>query len=401
MQSDDNKLLTGHAAKILVIFYMAALSVLFLAELGMPGLQQLRATNQVLLLLALLLLPFIVLGMGQVIRSLTLKISGQELHVELNELRHDVGKEVNRVETNLAGQVSNAEQTLWPMLAGYNPDIEKRLDGPEKHIIVGSKLDTSQVFFASLLGLTIESFVDNSRCELRVPNGGSMKNFADLKFHWIDMYIDFTGTCIQYFNIDHRGKTDDALIEELNFYGNNIGLKFLEPLGASEDYCLVMHENKANEFGVTSIRDLKTVAPRMVFTADPEFLNRKDCYLGMKKYGMDFKAVRPCKISERYALLESEEADLFVGYETDPELKLGSVVRLQDPDEFFPRYKALPIVHMDALNKVPGLEQALITLKNSLTTENLIDVVVELSKSNCHPAVARDLASRYLPGTRE
>lgn len=396
MHADDDKFLTGRTAKILVVIYIAALFILFLAELGTPGLQQLRATNQVLILLALLLLPFIVMGMGQVVRSLTLKISGQELHVELQELKHNVGKEVGRVETNLAAQVSNAEQTLWPMLAGYNPDVDKRLGGAKKQLIVGSKLDTSQVFFAALLGQAVEANLQHSVCELRVPNGGSMKNFADLKYRWIDMYIDYTGTCIQYFNIDHKGKSDETIIEELNFYGNRIGIKFLSPLGASEDYCLVMHVKKARELGVTSIRDLKSVAPRMVFTADPEFLNRKDCYLGMKKYGLDFKAVKPCKITERYGLMESGEADLFVGYETDPELKFGNVVRLQDPDEFFPPYLALPLVHMDTLEKVLGLEQALLKLNNCLTTDELIDVVMELSKTQRHPAIARDLAISYV-----
>ena len=396
MQDDDNKFLTGRAAKLLVGIYIAALFVLFLAELGTPGLQQLRATNQVLILLALLLLPFIVMGMGQVIRSLTLKISGQELHVELKELKHDVGKEVDRVETNLAGQVSNAEQALWPMLAGYNPDLDKRLGGQQKHFIVGSKQDTSQVFFAALLGLTVESQLDNARCELRVPNGGSMKNFADLKYRWIDMYMDYTGTCSQYFNIDHKGKSNATIIEELNFYGDKIGIRFLEPLGASEDYCLVMHEKRAKELGVNSLRDLKNVAPRLIFTADPEFLNRKDCYLGMKKYGLDFKSVKPCRINERYALMQTGEADLFVGYETDPELKFGSVVRLQDPDEFFPRYLALPLVHIEALERVPELEQAMHRLAGCLATEDLINVVVELSKTHRHPAIARDLAQDYL-----
>lgn len=396
MQDDYEKFLSGRTAKILIGIYIAVLIILFLAELKTPGFEKFRATNQVLILLALFIFPFIVAGMGQVIRSLTLKISGQELHVELKELKQNVGEEVDRVETNLAGQVSNAEQALWPMLAGYNPDVDNRLEGKDRKIIIGSKLDTSQVFFAALLGQAVEDKTNNIQCELRVPNGGSMKNFADLKFHWIDMYIDYTGTCSQYFNIDHKGKTDDEIIEELNFYGENIGIKFLPPLGASEDYCLVMHEEKARELGISSIRDLKSAAPHMTFTADPEFLNRKDCYLGLKKYGLDFKSVRPCKISERYSLMNTGEADLFVGYETDPELKFGSVVRLKDPDEFFPRYIALPLVHMKALEKIPELEQSLSKLSNCLTTNDLINVVVELSKMQRHPAVALDLAKRFV-----
>jgi hypothetical protein len=131
-----------------ILAYIVLLLLLLFAELGVPGLGWLRATNQVLILLALLFLPFLFLAASQAVRSISLKISGQELHLELVELRDSVRKDLTGVETRFAGQISTAEQALWPMLAGDDPTCEQRWN--EKRIVIGSKLDPSQAFFAHM-----------------------------------------------------------------------------------------------------------------------------------------------------------------------------------------------------------------------------------------------------------
>jgi len=399
MSNSDKKttknLVINRIAIFTLGFYFLSLLLLFFAELGLFGLQDyLRATNQVLLLLALLILPFLVLGLSRFIQTLTIKFSGQELHIELVDLRQDISDEVERVETQLSGQVSTAEQALWPILAGYDINSDKRL--AENKLIIGTKQDTSQLFFAHYLRQAIKEVIPEEQCEIRFPNGGSLKNFADTQYRWTDIYIDYTGTCCQYFNINHRNKSDEQIIEELNYCGANLGLKLLKPLGASEDYCLVMSKQTASKYNITSIRDLKIAGPNLILSADPEFLNRNDCYLGLQKYGVEFKSIRPCMIIKRYELLEAGEADVFVGYETDPQLHQDDIVRLEDPDQFFPRYMAIPVVSTETLNKIPGLESALLNLHNSISTEQLIMAVNKLSRFDQNPSVARDLAVDHL-----
>lgn len=379
-------------------FYFVAIFLLFLAELGVPGIQDyFRATNQVLILLVLLILPVVIIGMSRFIHSLTLRVSGQELHVELVELRDDMQQEVTKVEANLGGQISNAEQTLWPLLAGKDQACPARL--ANAHVIIGSKLDPSHLYFAYLFKLTIEKHIPAAQCEIRFPNGGSMKNFADIQHHWVDMYIDSSGTCCQYFNIDHHGKSDDAILDELNTYGQGLGLKWLPSLGASEDYCLVMSAAVAQEYGITSMQDLQQHADKLVFSADPEFLNRKDCYLGLKGYGVEFRSIKPCRITHRYEALRMREADVFVGYETDPELQGNEVLRLADPDQYFPRYQATPVVSQLALDTIPELASALQDLAGVITTDDLIMAVNKLVKHDVDPAIAQRLAEQALGRT--
>ena len=378
-KSSQNQLINRFVPFILG-FYIIAVLLLFLAELRLFGLEDyFRATNQVLILLALLILPFLVFGMSRFIQTLKLKVSGAELDITLTEFQQDINRGVIDIEKNMLGQISTAEQALWPILAGYDVNNDRRLH--ESKIIIGAKQDVSQIFFANFLCQVIKKYVQNSSCELRIPNGGSLKNFADVKYSWIDMYIDFTGTCCQYFNINHRGKSDDEIIEELNNYSDQLGVEFLKPLGASEDYCLVMSAEKAEQNNVSSIRDLIISGPNLVFSADPEFLNRDDCYIGLRKYGVVFKSVNPCSVEERYKLMEADEADVFVGYETDPQLKRKDIYRLKDPDQFFPRYLAIPVVNSEALKKVVGLREAFEKIHNSITTDDLIQAV-NLLKDN-------------------
>ncbi len=395
MNEPQNVLTSPAVITGVVLAYIVLLLMLLFAELGVPGLGWLRATNQVLILLALLFLPFLFLAASQAVRSISLKISGQELHLELVELRDDVQNDIKRVETRFAGQVSTAEQALWPMLAGDDPRAAQRWR--DNRIVIGSKLDPSQAFFAHLLAVWLEQRVPGLRCITRVPNGGSLKNFADLKHHWIDVYVEYTGTACQYFNIDHRHKTPQQVIAELNDYGRGIGVQWLDRLGASEGYSLVVRRELAESEGLRTIKDLTRVASRLVFTADPEFLNRRDCFVGLSAaYDLDFRRVEPCRVTARYAMLESGEVDVFVGYETDPELQSPKLLVLQDSDGFFPDYHALPAVSAGAMQHVEGLHDALASLRDLMTTAELVEMVQRIHRRGRRPAVIRELVEQFL-----
>jgi osmoprotectant transport system permease protein len=375
--------------------YLVLLAVLLLAELGVPGLDRFRATNQVLLLLVLLFLPFLLIASSRTIRSISLKLSGQEIHVELSEFEKGIKSEVQRVERKSASQLSNAEQALWSLLAGRNQAAANRWREPR--IIIGAKKDVSQIFFAHFLAEWLERHIPGLHCELRVPNGGSLKNFADVRFQWIDLYVDFVGTAIQFFNMDHHHQTNTQLVKQLNNYGEPIGVKFLAPLGATENYCLVMLRDKAEILGIENMSQLSMLAGRLTFTADPEFFNRRDCYLGMiKEYQMTFGALEVCDVTERYALLDTGTADVFVGYETDQELHTRELVVLEDDKGFFPSYEALPVISYELLQVLPEIEPVLAQLAGRLTTADLTEEVHKLSVEGSHPAIARDLARRFI-----
>ncbi|GAB5378773.1 MAG: hypothetical protein Alis3KO_02930 [Aliiglaciecola sp.] len=365
--------------------YCIAVLLFFLAELKLFGLDQhLRATNQVLILFALLIMPFVIINMPSFIQSLTLRVSDKEFHVQLHELKSDFKHTINRVQQ----QVSTSEQSLWPMLAGEDILADQRLSQPNPELIIGTKSDPSQLFLSELLALAINHVEPDIRCVIRYPNGDSMHNFAELKYRWIDLYMDFTGTCIQYFNISHTAdddhtqcKSDEEIIETLNVYGQNLGIEWFPTLGCSEDYCLVMTEAQRDEHQIETLSDLKTKARNLVISADPEFINRQDCLLGLDEYGINFKSVLPCG-SDRYAALKTEEAQVFTGYESDPQLTKGQVVALQDTENFFPRYMALPMVSSKLVAAFPKLRDGFALLQGCMNTEDLNAAVSRITAAN-------------------
>jgi len=380
---------------LVIIFYLGLIVLLLMAELGVPGMDWLRATNQVLLLLALFFLPFLVLASPHLIRSVTVKSSGQEVHLELGELRRNVELQFSQVERNFSAHVSTAEQALWPLLAG--PDVRAPQRLAAKHLIIGSKLDASHVFFAHFLAEWIHHHLPDVTCEPRVPNGGSLKNFADVRFGYIDLYIDFTGTCCQYFSIDHSGKNRSQIVAELNRFGPGLGLKWLDPLGTTENYCIVLRRQIAEKHKIRTLQHLAMFAQYLVFAADPEFLNRRDCFLGLEKtYGLRFKRTETCRITERYTMASSGAADVFVGYETDPELRDADLIVLEDTEGFFPSFDALPVVRTASLEAIEGLEMVLRQLKDIMTTDDLADQVLRVRSLGSSDAVGKEIADKFL-----
>ena len=379
--------------------YVLLLLVLLLAEFGVPALAWLRATNQVLLLLALLFLPFLLMAASQAVRSISLKMSGQELHVDLTDLQRSVSGDLKRLESNVAGQLNTAEQSLWPILAGTDPHRASRWSGGR--IIIGSKLDASQIFLAHLMAAHLERRLPNVTCELRVPNGGSLKNFADLRYGWIDLYIDYTGTAIQYFSLPHRGTSSQQLLGELNTFGTALGVEWLAPLGPSEGYCLVVRRELAEQEGLSTLRDLARVSERLVISTDPEFLNRRDGYAGLQyAYDLAFRRIDLCPVTNRYAQLDSGEADVFVGIETDSELRSPNLRVLTDSEDFFPEYQAVPVASRGALDAVAGLRQALTELEGTLKTSDLSLVVQTLRRRGVQSAIVKEMAHKFLTQAR-
>jgi len=87
---------------------------------------------------------------------------------------------------------------------------------------------------------------------------------------------------------------------------------------------------------------------------------------------------------------------VFVGFETDPELQSQSLVVLRDIDEFFPEHLAVPIIaSRGTLDGIDGLRDALLDLRDSVTTQDLVTVVQKLNRRGIQPAIVKELAREF------
>ena len=95
-----------NAAKWIAMgIYLLGLLAFLLAEMGVPWLVSLRATNQRILIFVLIFLPFVLPAAASVIQTLSLRISGQELRLEMREIEQEMRESVTRVAGEFDGRI--------------------------------------------------------------------------------------------------------------------------------------------------------------------------------------------------------------------------------------------------------------------------------------------------------
>lgn len=98
---------------------------------------------------------------------------------------------------------------------------------------------------------------------------------------------------------------------------------------------------------------------KMLAGFTPEFMGRKDGYLGLKKvYNLNIRTV---VISDAvmYKAAYEKKLDVIDGYSSDGRLKAFGLLILKDDKGIFPPYYAAPVIRRDVLEKYPQLENVL------------------------------------------
>ncbi|MDQ2721621.1 MAG: ABC transporter permease/substrate-binding protein [Bacteroidota bacterium] len=98
---------------------------------------------------------------------------------------------------------------------------------------------------------------------------------------------------------------------------------------------------------------------KMLAGFTPEFMGRKDGYLGLKNiYQLNIRTV---VISDAvmYKAAYEKKLDVISGYSTDGRLKAYDLMVLNDDKKIFPPYYAAPVIREDVLKKFPNVEKLL------------------------------------------
>ena len=317
-----------------------------------------RATDRVLILLTLVFLPvllYFVLRMIGGSKLVTLKLL-DKLEISFKDLEQKVEKTEKRIEEQLVGKLSTAEQTLYPLIGGADRYASERLGN--NTIIIGSKDFAANIAVSELMAQWLQSH--SIEVERRFPNGGTVTNYACLINGWIDVFVDYTGTGCLFMNIPYRGKATNRLLEELNEISvPRYKFEWLRPIGTKTDYCLVMSPIGAEQKHIGTISELAQKGRgRLRFCGNYEFMNRLDGLPGLKThYNLRFAEETICSYRERYDLVKEGIADVSVGHTTDPQIE--DFVILDDDKEFFPGYMETPIARTEALEKSSDLRPVL------------------------------------------
>lgn len=379
---EDKKPLSAKLKRLgpiaLIIAYEALLLAFLLVEMGVISTGSLRATNQVLMLVALVFLPFVIMALSSALDSLRLNLQGNEMEMQFKELKKQVDGEMSLIKGDISSRLGDSQQVLFTILGGPRANASERAkSGPLK---IGTKGFRSSRLFAHYLKEKLE--VDKIPVPVEVihPNGSTLNNFSGLLYGHIDAYVEYTGTICQILGIDQRDKQLDTLIEEINKRSSPHGIRWLAPLGVHDNYFLVMLREVAEKRGIQTFSQLATHSPELVFSTYTEFFGRNDGFVGLKDtYGFNFKSVENRGVSG-YSLLENGETDVCIGWESDIECNRSDrFALLEDDKAYFPTYMALPAVRSEVLDTHPEIENAWNALANTLETDCLRNVCQTIS----------------------
>lgn len=265
-------------------------------------------------------------------------------------------------------------------------------------VVVGSKMFPESRLLAEMLVVLLQD--RGIAVSTRANLGGTLVAFDALRTGAIDVYPEYTGTGLEEILKLPGGRDPRVVFETVKArFAAQYALAWLDPLGFNNTYALAMRADDAKRRHLRTISDLAAVAGGLVFGCSHEFYERKDGYPGLAaSYGLRFRDVPRLQHGLAYQALLQGKIDLTDVYSTDGNLDPASIQVLADDRHYFPPYFAAPLVRQDALQRVPGLREALNGLAGRIddTQMQRLNHAVEAEKRDFREVAVEFLRSRGL-----
>lgn len=237
--------------------------------------------------------------------------------------------------------------------------------------------------------------------------GGTLQNFEAINNQQVDLYWEYTGTAWYTIPPEHEETINNP--EELynqvkQEFREEHNLEFLNRAPLNNAFVLMANPDWVEETGVQSLTDFAEYVNEgntdfdLALTA--EFLDRSDGWEGVANhYGFSGQLnaldsnISQVGIGLSYQIVGENEAQVGLGFNTNPNIPRYDLAVLDDDQAFFPVYNPAPLVHSDTLEAIPEVEEALNPIVPDLTTEKIRELNrrVSIDKED-----AQDVANDYL-----
>lgn len=262
---------------------------------------------------------------------------------------------------------------LLTMAAGCRSNPDGGSAGGD--IIVASKDFTEQDILGELLAQQIETKT-GLKVDRRPRLGGSYICHQAITNGKIDAYIEYTGTAATVSQVFGETIPSDpkTLYRELKQrYAKTFKLEVMPSLGFENTFAIVIRGEDAKRYNIQTLSQAAQYTTQWQAGFGYEFSERQDGLPGLAKtYNLRF--ARPPQIMDLgliYRALLQKQIDLTAGNSTDGQIaRLGFVV-LQDDQQYFPPYEAVPIVRQATLAKYPQLHDAIAELGGLITADEM------------------------------
>ncbi len=231
---------------------------------------------------------------------------------------------------------------------------------PREPLIVGSKDFAENRILAHMFALLAED--TGIPVERSIPYGNTFDLQQAIRQGQVDLYPEYTGTGLSMMGVPGMGDPDRDMANVREAF-SQYDLAWLERIGMDNPYVLVMRPEAAAKMEAETIGDLAAQKASVAIGIEREFRARPvDGYRALvRHYGFSPRpelVVTDSRV-ELYRELVRENIDVAVTYRTDPQIKEFGLAVLRDNLGFFPAYQAAPLARKKALQRHPGLEEAL------------------------------------------
>jgi osmoprotectant transport system substrate-binding protein len=213
-------------------------------------------------------------GLAEVLNTVSANLTTEELSA-LN-LKVDVDKEdpADVAEEFLLAKGLAGEEVGSDGLAGLQ-------------ITVGSANFSEQEIVANMYAIVLRN--NSAQVTTKFQLGSREVVAPALESGEIDVYPEYVGSYLTFLGGEPTGDLDETM-ELLIAATEPIGITPLEPSPADDVNALVVTQETADEFGLTTISDLATVTEQLTLGGPPECPERPFCILGFEEvYGLTFE----------------------------------------------------------------------------------------------------------------
>ena len=264
--------------------------------------------------------------------------------------------------------------------------------GPVK---IATKPMTEQYILGEMLGLIIEDA--GYEVEITKGIGGGTNNIHPaMEKGEFDLYPEYTSSgWVMVLKHDAASVDDATILDSLKSeYQEKFQMTWVGLYGFNNTYTVAVREEVAQQYDLKTASDLAAVAGELNFGGNPDYIERADGFpLLAETYGLEFKSVNDIDIGLKYQALQNGDIDVTNAFTTDAQLgnPAAGLVTLEDDLHLQVNYFCSTVVRQDALEKYPGLEEALMKLDGLLSDSEMahLNYLVEVEGVD-EKEVARD-----------
>ncbi|MBZ6496963.1 glycine betaine ABC transporter substrate-binding protein [Natrinema longum] len=249
-------------------------------------------------------------------------------------------------------------------------------------LAIGSKQYAEQEILGYLAYHGISENTDYDATD-EVSLGGSNTNFQALQNGNIDLYWEYSGTAWATLppQRDEVISDSDELHDRINEdFQEEHDMELLPYASFNNTYVLITTADWQSETGVETISGLTEYIndgnTDMTIVMDEEVETRDDGWQGLiKEYGFEDAAsdldTTPLGAGLIYQAVAENEAEVGIGYNTNPNVARYDLQVIEDDRDFFQLYNPAPIVRQDTLDEFGEIRDPLEEIAGSLDTETI------------------------------